>query len=40
VADDPDSEVSAMYRTVARNMAAALSQLTNEVVPEIQISGD
>jgi len=40
VADDPDSEVSAMYRTVARNMAAALSQLTNEVVPEIQISDD
>lgn len=40
VADDPDSEVSVMYRTVARNMAAALSQLTNEVVPEIQISDD
>jgi ATP-binding protein involved in chromosome partitioning len=40
VADDPDSEVSAMYRTVARNMAAALSQLSNEVVPEIQISDD
>ena len=40
VADDPDSEVSAMYRTVARNMAAALSKLTNEVVPEIQISDD
>lgn len=40
VADDPDSEVSVMYRNVARNMAAALSQLTNEVVPDIQISDD
>lgn len=40
VAADPDSEVSVMYRNVARNMAAALSQLTNEVVPEIQISDD
>ena len=40
VADDPGSEVSVMYRNVARNMAAALSQLTNEVVPDIQISDD
>lgn len=40
VAADPDSEVSVMYRNVARNMAAALSHLTNEVVPEIQISDD
>ncbi|WP_283786371.1 iron-sulfur cluster carrier protein ApbC [Bermanella sp. WJH001] len=40
VAADPDSEVSVMYRNVARNMAAALSQLTNEMVPEIQISDD
>ncbi|MFY0639523.1 MAG: iron-sulfur cluster carrier protein ApbC [Bermanella sp.] len=40
VAADPDSEVSVMYRNVARNMAAALSQLSNEVVPDIQISDD
>lgn len=40
VADDPDSEVSTMYRNMARNVAASLSQLTNEVVPEIQISDD
>lgn len=40
VADDPDSEVSVMYRNVARNIAAALSQLSSEVVPEIQISDD
>lgn len=40
VADDPDSEVSVMYRNVARNMAASLSQLSSEVVPEIQITDD
>ncbi|MGR6874001.1 iron-sulfur cluster carrier protein ApbC [Pseudomonas sp. HK3] len=40
VADDPDSEVSTMYRSVARNMAASLSLLSSDVVPAIQISDD
>lgn len=40
VADDPDSEVAMMYRHAARTMAAKLSQLGSQAVPEIQISMD
>jgi len=40
VADDPDSEVAMMYRHAARNMAAKLSQLGSQAVPEIQITMD
>jgi ATP-binding protein involved in chromosome partitioning len=40
VADDPECDVSMMYRQTARNLAAALSVLGNDVVPDIQISED
>jgi ATP-binding protein involved in chromosome partitioning len=40
LADDPDCDVSIMYRQTARNLAAALSVLGNDVVPDIQISDD
>jgi ATP-binding protein involved in chromosome partitioning len=40
VADDPECDVSMMYRQTARNLAAALSVLGNDVVPDIQISDD
>lgn len=40
VAADADSEVAMMYRHMARNVAARLSVLDNQVVPDIQISDD
>lgn len=40
VADDPVSNISNMYRNVARNLAVSLSRLESEVVPDIQISDD
>ncbi|WP_396586657.1 iron-sulfur cluster carrier protein ApbC [Bermanella sp. R86510] len=40
VADDPDSEVAMLYRHAARSVAAKLSQLSQESVPEINISDD
>ncbi|MFT6976046.1 MAG: ATP-binding protein involved in chromosome partitioning, partial [Bermanella sp.] len=40
LADDPECDVSMMYRQTARNLAAALSVLGNDVVPEIQITND
>jgi ATP-binding protein involved in chromosome partitioning len=40
VVDDPDSEVAMMYRHTARSMAAKLSVMAANVVPDIQISDD
>lgn len=40
VVDDPDSEVAMMYRHTARSMAAKLSIMAANVVPDIQISDD
>ena len=40
VVDDPDSEVAMMYRHTARSLAAKLSTLSANVVPDIQISDD
>ena len=40
VVDDPDSEVAMMYRHTARSMAAKLSVMSANVVPDIQISDD
>ncbi|EAT13502.1 iron-sulfur cluster carrier protein ApbC [Bermanella marisrubri] len=40
VAHDPASEVGMMYRHCARTMAAKLSQLSSQAVPDIQITDD
>lgn len=40
VVDDPECDVSLMYRNTARNLAAALSLQKNHSVPDIQISED
>lgn len=40
VVDDPDSEVAMMYRHTARSMAAKLSVMAANVVPDIQITDD
>ena len=40
VVDDPECDVSLMYRNTARNLAAALSLQKSDAVPDIQISED
>ena len=40
VAADDESEVAMMYRNTARRLAARLSALPSQQVPEIEISND